>query len=84
MKGDTTMNYTLMIAKGDYATLDLEKNGNKYVILLYCFGDRSIKYKEEFDDYDTAERRYLAMCNNSNVTPVTIEHDYDELYANCD
>lgn len=77
------MHYTIMIASHDYGNLFFDKCGNKYVVGAYISGYGTTS-REEFDDYDTAERRYLAMCNNSNVTPVTIEHDYDELYANCD
>ena len=75
------MNYTLKVANGDYASLDLEKSGNKYLVLCYVYG-YGITFKREFDNYEEANTYYLAKCEISHVTPVEVDHDPDELLTN--
>lgn len=75
------MEYTLKIAEDDYSALSLEKSGNKYLITVYVFGYK-MTYKKEFSTYDEANKRYLEMCENSHVEPITIKHDPWELLVN--
>ena len=77
------MNYTLKVANGDYASLDLEKSGNKYLVLCYVYG-YGITFKKEFGRYEDADKYYMEKCEISGVTPVEVEHDPFELMANAD
>lgn len=74
------MHYTLMIASHDYGCLGLDKRGNEYVAYAYISG-YGTTHEERFDNYDMAEKRFLAMCENSHVTPIKVEHDIEEFMA---
>ena len=77
------MDYIIKTAQGDYASLDLKKSGNKYVVYVYVYG-YGITYKREFDRYEDAERHYFDKCRISGVTPVNIEIGPAELLVNAD
>ena len=76
------MDYTIMIAEGDYGYIVLDKVGNKYVAYTYISG-YGTTHEETFDRYEDAETRYLEMCKNSNLTPTTVEHDENEFAVWC-
>lgn len=74
------MNYTLMIAKGDYGVYTLDKSGCKYVVECYIYGYK-VTLHEEYGLYDIAETRFMQLCMNSNVTPERVEHDINDIMA---
>ena len=69
------MNYGIKYARKGTYTLWLDKNGNKYVVGDYDTVTNKISSKEEFSLFEDADRRFLALCKATDMTPVDIVHD---------
>ena len=77
------MHYTLMIGATDHATVSLDRCGNHYNVSIWVYGF-GCTLSEDYDTYDLAEKRFLGICENSNIEPIDVEHDLAELMANVD
>ena len=70
------MNYSIKYAKSGAQTIWLEKSGNKYVVSDYNYVAERTTFREEFDRFETAERRFNAICATlSPCSIVNVEHD---------
>ena len=70
------MNYTIKYARKGTLSIWLEKYGNKYVVSDYDSVAEHSTFKEEFDRFDPAERRFYAICEALSFSDIhDVEHD---------
>ena len=70
------MNYSIKFAKSGAQTIWLDKNGNKYIVSDFNTVSNTSTFREEFDRFDPAERRFYAICKTLNpCTIYDVEHD---------
>lgn len=70
------MNYSIKYAKSGTLTIWLDKSGNKYVVSDYDTIAERGTFREEFDRFETAEQRFLAVCSSLNPCMIVdVEHD---------
>ena len=72
------MIYAIKYAKIGLATLWLDQSGNKYVVSMFDMKTNETRLREEFERFDDADKRFLALCKKIGIEPVNVEHDpYD-------
>ena len=69
------MNYSIKYAKKGAKSLWLDKSGNKYVIGDLDTIEGCTTFHEEFDRFDDADKRFMALCKAQGMEPQNVEHD---------
>ena len=69
------MNYSIKYAKKGLDTSWLEKSGNMYLVARYDMKDNKTIDREEFERFDDADRRFIALCTANGMEPTNIKHD---------
>lgn len=69
------MNFSLMYARKGTYSLWLDKSGNKYTVSDFDAVQSKTLFREEYDTYDDADRRFKALCAERGMTPTPIDHD---------
>ena len=62
-----TIKYATSHKKNNNIQVNLDKNGNKYIVSAWEKGEFRTVERNEFSSYDEAEIAFNAMCNKYNM-----------------